>query len=111
MLSIASEFAAVTAFRGHWLQDSGRPPTDGCHRSAAVKLQGTEGAAVVGCVFDRLGGNGLIISGYNRNATVRQSSFRKLGDSAVLLVGDAELLDTLGGDHPRHTLIEVKVPS
>jgi hypothetical protein len=76
------------------------------HRNGAVRFEGTERSAVEGCVFDRNGGNGLVLSGYNRNTTIRRSSFRKLGDSAILLVGRAELLDTLGGDQPRFTTIE-----
>ena len=49
------------------------------HRNGAVRFQGTERSTVGGCLFDRMGGNGLVISNYNRNTTVVDNSFRKLG--------------------------------
>ena len=75
------------------------------HRNGAVRFQGTERSTVAGCVFDRSGGNGMVLSDYNRNATVERNSFRKLGDSAIVLVGSADLIDATGGDQPRFTTI------
>ena len=40
------------------------------HRNGAVRLQGTERSTVSSCHFDRLGGNALVLSDYNRNTTV-----------------------------------------
>ena len=78
-------------------------------------------------MLDRLGGNGslcntfgavcsvsrdarvfagLVVNDFNRNTTIGRNSFRKLGDSAILLIGSAELLDATGGDQPRFTAIE-----
>lgn len=76
------------------------------HTNGAVRVAGTEGTVVSDCLFDRLGGNGLVVADYNRNTTIARNSFRKLGDSAIVLVGSAELLDTTGGDQPRFTTIE-----
>ena len=76
------------------------------HRNGAVRLAGTERTTISDCLFDRMGGNGLVVADYNRNTTIKGNSFRKLGDSAILLVGSAELLDTTGGDQPRFTTIE-----
>ena len=76
------------------------------HRNGAVRLQGTERSTVSSCHFDRLGGNGLVLSDYNRNTTIAGNHFRKLGDSAMVLVGSAELLDATGGNQPRLTKIE-----
>ena len=44
-------------------------------RFSAVFLQGTESAVVDSCTFERLDGNAVMVSGYNRNATVQQSDF------------------------------------
>ena len=49
---------------------------------------------------------GLVVNDFNRNTTIGRNSFRKLGDSAILLIGSAELLDATGGDQPRFTTIE-----
>ena len=52
-------------------------------RFGAVFLQGTESAVVDTCTFDRLDGNAVMISGYNRNATVQLSDFSYLGGNAI----------------------------
>ena len=49
---------------------------------------------------------GLVVNDFNRNTTIGRNSFRKLGDSAILLIGSAELLDATGGEQPRFTTIE-----
>jgi hypothetical protein len=51
-------------------------------RMGAVFLQGTEGATISECVFDRLDGHGVMISGYNRNATVQDSVRNCFRDSS-----------------------------
>jgi hypothetical protein len=48
-------------------------------RFAAVYLSGTEGATFDGCTFERLDGNAVMVSGYNRNATVSNSDFAFIG--------------------------------
>ena len=47
--------------------------------TAAVVLTGTEGALVQHATFDSVGGNGVLISGYARNATVADSEFGAWG--------------------------------
>jgi hypothetical protein len=56
-------------------------------RNGAIFLQGTEGAVFDGCTFDRLDGNGVMVSGYNRNATVTGSDFSFIGGNAVAAWG------------------------
>ncbi len=46
-------------------------------------LEGTEDATIEGSTFERLDGNALMISGYNRNATVQDSSFAFIGNTAI----------------------------
>lgn len=56
-------------------------------RYAAVFLQGTEGSMIDGCTFERLDGNAVMVSGYNRHATVANSDFAYLGGNAVVSWG------------------------
>ncbi len=61
------------------------------HRGAAVFLQGTRDCAVRNCWFDAVGGNGVFVNQYNRNATVSGCKFTEAGDSAIAFVGSLEL--------------------
>ena len=56
-------------------------------RVGAVFLQGTENASFDGCTFERLDGNGVMVSGYNRYATVSNSDFAFVGGNAVAAWG------------------------
>jgi hypothetical protein len=57
------------------------------HRGGAVFLEGTRDCAVRNCWFDAVGGNGVFINNFNRNAVVTGCKFTETGDSAVCLVG------------------------
>jgi hypothetical protein len=86
--------------------------------------EGTEGVVLNNCTFERLDGNGVMVSGYNRNATVSNSDFAFLGGNAVVAWGYTNETDTdrgrpgvqltnaphagidgTDGEHPRHTTI------
>lgn len=56
-------------------------------RISAVFLQGTEQLTIQGSTFERLDGNALMISGYNRNTTVQDSDFAYIGGNAVVSWG------------------------
>ena len=74
--------------------------------SAAVYLEGTEAITLANCTFTELGGNGLMMMGYNSRNTIADSEFVWLGDSAIALVGRTNVVGGLvsgcgpGGDHP-----------
>jgi len=91
-------------------------------RFAAVYLLGTEGAAINNCTFERLDGNAIMLSGYNRNATIAASDFAFLGGNAIASWGftnetetdparpgihltgaPAAGVDGTDGEHPRYT--------
>lgn len=82
-------------------------------RSAAVVMEGTVGVMVADCNITRVDGNGLIISGFNRNATVVGNTFSWVGDNAVVVWGRTnetaanplEGFDGTDGNHPQDTLI------
>jgi len=57
------------------------------------------------CLFERLDGNALILSGYNRNATIQNSEFKWIGDSAMVAWGYSQGIDGTDGNQPRFTNI------
>lgn len=94
-------------------------------RYAAVFLQGTEGYTIDGCTFERLDGNAVMVSGYNRDATIQNSDFAYIGGNAVAAWGytnetsrdpgrpGVELenapqagVDGTDGEHPRRTTVQ-----
>lgn len=75
------------------------------HRGGAVFAEGVYGFTVQQCVFDSLGGNGLFMSKYMRNAVVENNIFRSIGDFAILAVGSSRLIDGTSGEQPRGTKI------
>ena len=94
-------------------------------RNAAVYLQGTRHATINKCTMERLDGNGLMISGYNRNTTVHDCDFAYIGGTAIASWGFTNETDTdpgrpgihlenapfagvdmTDGEHPRYNRIE-----
>ena len=63
-------------------------------RLAAVRFAGAEDCSVQDCAFEDLGGNGLLLSGYNRNVDVLANRFTRLGESGVCIVGDLKAVRT-----------------
>jgi len=55
----------------------------GLQRSGALFMEGTEMSGFDSCIFSRLDGNAVMISGYNRNATVTKSEFVWIGDNCI----------------------------
>ena len=93
-------------------------------RAAAVFLQGTEHVRFEACSFERLDGNALMVSGYNRYAAVADSDFAFIGGNAVAAWGYTNEtatdpgrpgvrlanfphagVDGTDGEHPRHTSV------
>ena len=84
-------------------------------RSAVVFLEGTERINVTGCVFERVDGNAILLSAYNRNATIAKNEFVWIGATAVALWGNTDGgdqrlpegygFDGSNGNQPRHNYI------
>ena len=83
----------------------------------ALFFEGTVNLKVQGCRFERLDGNGLMLSGYNRYASILENHFAWTGDTAIAAWGRTDELsdngshgwDGTGGDFPWHTLVEGNV--
>jgi hypothetical protein len=59
-------------------------------RTAAVFVTHAERIAVDACSFERLDGNGIMFSGYVRNASLTRSEFTWTGGTAIAQWGDTE---------------------
>jgi len=87
-------------------------------RLAALQLEGTEGAVVDSCLFERLDGMAVLLSGYNRNARLTRNSFKWIGDSAMVAWGRTtgdptgqDGPDGTDGNQPRYTVVEYNIAS
>lgn len=75
-------------------------------RRGAVRFEGAEDCAVADCRFVNLGGNGALLSGYNRRVEVRDSLFAELGDSAVCVVGRDDAVRSLFVHKQRYAALD-----
>jgi len=76
------------------------------HDGGAVRLSGTEDVIVRDSLFTNIGGTGVMISGYNRDALIEGNEFVYLGECAIIsagLTGDRQ--NNLDGDFPARSRI------
>lgn len=81
-------------------------------RMGALFFEGTESTMVDSCVFERLDGNAVMISGYNRDVTIQNNEFIWIGDTAIASWGytsgagvDGMGPDGTDGNQPRFNRI------
>ena len=75
--------------------------------------------SVSNCSFTRLDGNAVLLSGFNRNATLDSNTFRWIGGTAMASWGGTDSISDAGihgfdatpGDFPRNTLVQRNVVS
>lgn len=84
----------------------------GLQRLGAVFLEGTTNFLIQECIFERLDGNGIMISGRNYNATIYKNEFLWIGDTAIGSWGNTKgsKVEGMGwdgtdGDQPRFNQI------
>jgi hypothetical protein len=65
-------------------------------RSAVVFVEGSERVSIVGNIFERVDGNAIILSAYNRNASISYNEFAWIGATAIAFWGNTE--DSAGAD-------------
>ena len=115
LLGLGFRDTAYTFMDGHSLPSGGDWSLE---RSAVVLVEGTEGTNISGCVFERVDGNAVLLSAYNRHVEVSYNDFAWIGATAVALWGNTEstggadsaLAEGYGGDgtsgnQPRFSLI------
>ena len=84
----------------------------GLQRMGALFLEGTENVTIDNCIFERLDGNAIMVSGYNRNTTIQRNEFLWIGDTAIAQWGYTSGTDVPGmgwdgtdGNQPRYSRI------
>lgn len=113
--------AAASFMKPHGVPSSG---DWALRRTAAVISEGVVNLTVKNCRFQKVDGNGLLLSGYNREVTIVDTEFVWIGGSAMVAWGSTDDVShngTLGfdatkGEFPRGTNVdhvtcrEVRVP-
>eukprot|EP01111_Echinosteliopsis_oligospora_P012301 TRINITY_DN4197_c0_g1_i1.p1 TRINITY_DN4197_c0_g1~~TRINITY_DN4197_c0_g1_i1.p1 ORF type:complete len:808 (-),score=212.17 TRINITY_DN4197_c0_g1_i1:52-2475(-) len=76
-------------------------------RTGAIFMEGTVGTIVESCLFIRLDGIGLFLSGFNRNVSIEKNEFVWIGDSAMASWGYTidNGIDGTDGNFPRYTRV------
>lgn len=57
------------------------------YRGGAIFIEGTEGCSILDCEFSELGGNVILVSGYNENIKISGNHIYNCGASGVCFVG------------------------
>ena len=85
-------------------------------RSGAVFVEGAVGFSLDGCLLTSLDGNAVFFSGYNRNASVTNSEFLGIGETAITQWGYTDGspvpgmgFDATAGNQPRGTYVGYNV--
>lgn len=71
------------------------------YRGGAVFAEGVKGFTIMNCLFDAPGGNALFISEYARAVVIDSNEIVWSGDSGIVAIGEAELIDGTSGNQPR----------
>ena len=74
-------------------------------RGGSIFLENTTNCTVSNNAFINLDGNGIILSGYNRNTTLYRNEFEGLGDNVMAAWGYTDNYDGRNGLQPRNTFI------
>ena len=77
----------------------------GLYRGGAIFIEGCEGCAVTHCLFERIDGNGIFVSGYTRHVKMTDNEFAWIGLSAMAGWGYTKEDDGTDGQQPRFTEI------
>ena len=76
-------------------------------RLGAVMVEGAELLTVAGCTFTRLDSNALFLSGYTRNVSIVNNTWRSLGQNAIAAWGRPhDFNNGTSGNFPRYTRVE-----
>ena len=81
----------------------------GLRRAGALHLESTIGVTVSQSAFVRTDANAIMVSGYNRNTTITNSTFKWLGMTAIALLGDCDQDDCTAGYQPWGTVVSGNV--
>ena len=74
-------------------------------RTGLIFLEGTVNATVESCTFTRNDGIGIMVSGFNRYATLQNNEFVWNGETAMAGWGYTNNMDGTNGEQPRFTRV------
>lgn len=74
-------------------------------KTAAIHLNGTADCEISGNLLDRVGGNAIAPSDFNRHASIVDNEIAHPGENGILLVGSTDWVDGRGGNQPRRCTI------
>jgi Right handed beta helix region/PDZ domain len=60
------------------------------YRGGAILTENAQRIAILNNLFDELGGNGIVVSGHNRNVAIRGNEMHDIGASGIAFVGRPE---------------------
>jgi hypothetical protein len=75
-------------------------------RGGAVFIDGAVGISLEQIKFDQCDGNGVFLSNFVRNSTVKDCDFWRTGDSAIAAVGSTKLMDGTANTYPAFNTID-----
>lgn len=82
--------AAATYLEPHGMPSGG---DWGLQRRGAIYLEGTERVTIESCLMTRNDGNAIMLSGYNRNTTIKNLEAVWNGDSVIAAWGVTDGID------------------
>jgi Right handed beta helix region len=71
-----------------------------------IFMENCERIAIRDCVFRRLDGNAIFLSGKTRNVKIQRSVFEWIGENAIATWGDTKGWDATNRTQPYHTTVE-----
>eukprot|EP00656_Telonema_subtile_P039161 TRINITY_DN4429_c0_g1_i1.p1 TRINITY_DN4429_c0_g1~~TRINITY_DN4429_c0_g1_i1.p1 ORF type:complete len:518 (+),score=96.96 TRINITY_DN4429_c0_g1_i1:1085-2638(+) len=75
------------------------------HRGAALEIEDSAQISVSGCVFDQVGGNGILLSNDVRECVIEASEFVRTGDSCIVSVGSTDGINGTRRTYPDGNII------
>jgi hypothetical protein len=75
-------------------------------RSGSVFIENARNIKIERCVFNQTGGNALVLSASVTDSAVRDSVFTRIGDSAIVLLGVAQIDVGVAQTYPNRVVIE-----
>jgi hypothetical protein len=76
------------------------------HRGGSVFIQDADHVVVSNCIFRRLDGNAIFLSGRTRNVSIQHNVFEWLGENAIATWGHTNGYNATSQDYPMYTLVE-----
>lgn len=98
---------SAPTFFGDWSAPSGGDWA--LHRGGAIFLENVKKIAIRNCVFRRLDGNAIFLSGLTRNVKIQRNTFEWIGENAIATWGVTKGYDATTPTQPMKTLVEHNV--